>query len=123
MSFASIVLLCSWSTAVTASNTVPATNVLSSQYDPAVDVLAPIQCENLGMSQVQSGDGAALSSTNAPTLLMGGPADNVMTGGDGNDCLLGGDGADTLDGGAGVDVCIGQGGIDTLAVGCETVIQ
>lgn len=108
--------------ALTASNTVAPSNLLSEADDPSWNTLAPPQCASLGLTAMVQGNGN-INGNNTNQLILGGPAGQNIKGGGGKDCLLGGGGNDTLNGGAGVDVCIGGPGTDTFNPSCETQIQ
>jgi Ca2+-binding RTX toxin-like protein len=113
--------LVSLAAAVTASNTVPATNLLTQQADPSLTDMAPAECSSMVLTALLTGNGS-LNGTNADELILGGPAGQTLKGKNGDDCILGGGGNDDLQGGNGTDVCLGQGGADTFN-GCETQVQ
>ncbi len=107
---------------ITASNSVPATNLLDQQNDPSWITLAPPQCSSLALVGFVTGNGN-LTGTNAAQLMLGRGANQTIQGKNGNDCLLGGGGNDSLNGGGGTDVCIGGPGTDSFTASCETQIQ
>ncbi|HZR96997.1 MAG TPA: hypothetical protein VFA56_14975 [Gaiellaceae bacterium] len=112
-----VVLVCVVAFVVTATNTVPASRVGSSQQTIGAQDLAPAQCAGMGLTTVvTNGNG-----TNGNDLVLGTAAADTLNGNRGNDCLVGGNGNDTLRGGQGIDVCIGGGGIDTFNQ-CETQV-
>jgi len=109
------------SAALTASNTVPTSNLLAQQNDPTLVTIAPASCAALALTVLLKGNGN-LTGTNSAELILGGPAAQTINGKGGNDCILGGDGNDAITGGAGSDVCLGEGGVDTFTA-CEVQVQ
>jgi len=106
-------------TAMTASNTVPATRL--GQLAPVAinaQALAPAACAGMGLTGIYVVTGDVLNE-----LVLGTAAGETVSGGKLNDCLIGGGGNDAMDGENGTDVCIGGPGTDTFVNACETQIQ
>jgi Ca2+-binding RTX toxin-like protein len=98
-----------------AANTVPSTNVGTSQRGISVQDLAPPECAGMGLTTlVTNGNG-----TNGNDLMLGDATANTQSGGKGDDCLVGGAGNDSLRGQQDNDVCIGGPGTDSY-LQCET---
>jgi Ca2+-binding RTX toxin-like protein len=110
-----IALVSALALVLTATNTVPTSNVGRSQQAIAAQDLAPPECAGMALTTVvTNGNG-----TNGNDLLLGNAAVNTLSGSNGDDCLVGGAGNDTLRGQGGTDVCIGGAGTDTYQQ-CET---
>ncbi len=125
-------------TALTASNTVPATRADKDSFGLGVHELTPPECAGMGLTNIVD-IGAGETGTPANDLILGtDKADAEIRGGAGNDCILGGkgderqkiggvwspglygdDGDDVLIGGPGNhDYCDGGAGTDTY-YSCE----
>jgi Ca2+-binding RTX toxin-like protein len=104
--------------AMSAANTVPASNLGRINQPITVQDLAPPQCAGMGLVTLVTNGTAP--DTNS--LVLGTAAAETLTGGKGNDCLVGGAGNDNLIGKQGTDVCLGGAGTDTFTT-CETAIQ
>jgi Ca2+-binding RTX toxin-like protein len=107
---------------MTATNTVPSSNVGSLVQSTGANDLKPSQCSGITLAGIVTGDGASFSGTGNNDLILGGPSANNIRGNGGVDCIVGGAGNDTLRGGGGPDVCIGGPGTDSF-VSCSTAIQ
>ena len=108
-------------TALTAGNTVPATNAgFVTRAIGACD-LKPAACAGMTLTNLVVGTGT-FNGTAGNDLILGGPGNDTINGKAGDDCILGGGGNDSINGGGGNDVCIGGPGNDTFA-GCRTAIQ
>lgn len=105
---------------VTASNTVPATNVGRQQIAINANALKPAACSALNLTSLVAGT----NGTAANDLILGPSTASTLKGNGGVDCIVGGGGADTINGNAnnGNDVCIGGPGNDTFKK-CGTAIQ
>lgn len=117
------VLSASLITALTATNSVPATRVGHNLLSIGANDLKPTACSGISVTTVVFGT----TGTAGSDLVLGGSGAETITGGEGDDCILGGGGNDSLHGELGTDVCIGGPGIDTFDIlgpgGCETDIQ
>jgi hypothetical protein len=118
---AALALLTAAGAILTATNTVPSTQIGQAGAGIGPDSLKPGACSGISLSATTSGAGA-FSGSGASELVSGsGGADTISALG-GNDCVVGGGGDDTIDGGPGADVCIGGGGTDAF-IDCETEVQ
>jgi Ca2+-binding RTX toxin-like protein len=108
--------------ALTASNTVPATNLLTQVNNPTLPVVAPVDCNSIVVTTLFTGLGATLNGGATADFILGGPAAQTIGGKNGDDCILGGAGNDAITGGAGTDICSGGPGTDTF-VTCEVTVQ
>ncbi len=109
-------------TAMTASNSVPATRVGVSSVAITANSLKPAECSALGtLTAIKIGSGS-FSGTSAAELVLGSAGADTINAAGGNDCVLGGGGNDSLQGGGGTDVCDGGPGTDTFNSDCETKI-
>jgi Ca2+-binding RTX toxin-like protein len=108
--------------ALTATNTVPASNAERDVSTITVDAKKPRPaCNAFTVTNLVTG-GASGGAAN--DLVLGTAAvNNPLRGGGGRDCIHGGGGNDLLRGDAGNDVCIGGPGVDTFHASCETQIQ
>ena len=104
--------------ALTAGNTVPATNVGLVRQPIATDDLKPAACAGMTLTNLVTGSGT-VNGTNGNDLILGGAGNDSINGKAGDDCILGGGGNDTLYGDSGTDVCIGGSGNDILDDSCE----
>lgn len=106
--------------ALTAANTVPATNVGEQQFAINANVLKPAACSALNLTTVVAG----VTGTAGNDLLLGPSTGSTLNGNGGTDCIVGGGGNDTINGNSntGSDVCIGGPGTDTFKK-CGTQIQ
>lgn len=114
-----------WTAAITSSNTVPASNLLSQANNPTLINLADPACAGIagGLTNLVKGTGN-LTGTAANDLIMNATLARTLSGGNGDDCLMGGSGNDTLNGQVGAnDICIGGPGTDTFNASCEVQIQ
>lgn len=108
-------------TALTASNSVPASRAGVDVRTIGPNDLKPANCAALTLNALVTGSGT-VSGTNAAELILASSGIDIVSGGNGRDCILGGAGGDTIDGGAGNDVCLG--GPDTdVFLNCETQVQ
>jgi len=107
--------------ALTAANTVPATNAGRSTQAITPNDLKPAACAALNLTAKLAGSGT-FSGGGASELILGSSGVDTIRGGAGDDCILGGGGDDSLRGDAGTDVCIGGPGTDTFFASCETQI-
>jgi hypothetical protein len=92
--------------ALTASNTVPTTNIaqLTQSITPAQ--LAPSECSSLNVTSVVGGTGT-VNATASHQLVLGSSAVDTLGDTFGSDCLVGGAGSDTFNGKKnGGDLCI-----------------
>ena len=105
---------------LTASNTVPATNVGQQQFPIDANALKPVACAGLDLTNLVVGT----TGTKSNDLILGPAAGSSFRGSGGADCMVGGAGADTFNGNGATagDVCIGNGGNDTFKK-CTTAIQ
>jgi Ca2+-binding RTX toxin-like protein len=106
-------------TAMTAGNTVPASNL--GRVTPVAinaQALAPVACVAMGLTAIVTN----LNGGAANELILGTGAAETLDGGTGNDCIVGGSGNDALDGRGGTDICIGGPGTDTFTR-CEVTQQ
>lgn len=108
-------------TAVTATNTVPASQLGQRVLTTTPNALKPSACSATNVTTKVVGNGT-FSGTNGANLIASGAGSDSISALGGNDCILGGAGDDTIDGGAGTDICIGGPGTDNFR-NCETVIQ
>jgi len=108
-------------TALTATNTVPATNLGQTTQPITANALKPAACAGISLSAVVVGTGT-FSGVSASELILGGAGVDTIRGGAGSDCILAGGGNDSLRGDSGTDVCIGGPGTDTFFASCETQI-
>ena len=108
--------------ALTAANTIPATNAGRSTRAITPNDLKPAACAALNLTAKLAGSGT-INGGAASELILGSAGVDTIRGNGGNDCILGGGGNDSLRGDAGTDVCIGGPGADTFNVSCETQIQ
>jgi hypothetical protein len=106
--------------AVTATNSVPATRAERDVSAITVNQLKPAACNAFNVVNLVTG-GASGGAQNDLVLGTAG-VNNPLRGRGGRDCIVGGGGNDLLRGDAGNDVCIGGPGVDTF-VSCETQIQ
>lgn len=106
--------------ALTASNTVPATNVGRQQLGIDANALKPAACSTLDLTNLVVGT----NGTAANDLILGPAAGSSFNGNGGADCMVGGAGKDkfTGNGPRAGDVCIGNGGTDNFTK-CTTAIQ
>lgn len=106
--------------ALTASNTVPATNVGRQQVGIDANALKPAACSALNLTNLVVGT----NGTAANDLILGPAAGSNFNGNGGADCMVGGVGKDkfTGNGPRAGDVCIGNGGTDNFTR-CTTAIQ
>jgi Ca2+-binding RTX toxin-like protein len=113
-------------TALTATNSVPATRADHNLLSIGPNDLKPAECAGITVTTLLPGSGT-FSGTGASELVLGGSGADTITAGGGDDCILGGGGNDSIRGESGTDVCIGGPGIDTFGIlgsgGCETEIQ
>ena len=107
--------------ALTAANTVPATNVGRSTSPITPNDLKPAACAGISVTVIVVGSGTFTGGA-ASELILGSAGVDTIRGGTGNDCILGGGGNDSLRGDGGTDVCIGGPGTDTFFASCETQI-
>ena len=105
-------------TALTAANTVPATNLGRTTQPITANDLKPAACAGLNLAAVVVGSGT-FSGGNSSELIIGSAGVDRIRGRQGDDCILAGAGDDSLDGDQGTDVCIGGPGTDTF-LQCET---
>jgi Ca2+-binding RTX toxin-like protein len=105
---------------LTASNTVPATNVGRQQLGIDANALKPAACAALNLTNLVVGT----NGTAANDLILGPAAASNFNGNGGADCMVGGAGKDrfTGNGPKAGDVCIGNGGTDNFTK-CTTAIQ
>lgn len=117
------VLSASLITALTATNSVPATRADHNLLSIGANDLKPTACSGINVTTVVFGS----TGTSSSELILGTSASDTINADDGNDCILGGGGNDSIRGESGTDVCIGGPGIDTFGIlgsgGCETEIQ
>lgn len=99
---------------LTASNSVPATNLGEDVRSITANDVKPVECAGITLTTIVT-DG-----TNANDLVLGTGAGESLRGRRGDDCMLGGGGDDTLRGNRENDVLLGQGGDDRLSGGLET---
>ena len=111
--------LCAAQTAVSASNTVPGSNVTRYVTSITANTLKPSSCSGITLTTVVAG----VTGTSGADLLLGTAGADTMSAAGGNDCVLGGGGNDSINCGAGTDVAIGGPGTDTFNANCETQIQ
>jgi Ca2+-binding RTX toxin-like protein len=106
--------------ALTASNTVPATNVGRQQLGIDANALKPAACSALNLTNLVVGT----NGTAANDLILGPAAGSNFNGNGGADCMVGGAGKDkfTGNGPRAGDICIGNGGTDNFTR-CTTAIQ
>ena len=109
-------------TALTATNTVPATSLGRTTQPITANALKPAACAALNLTAVVVGSGT-WSGGSASELILGGAGIDTIRGGGGGACILGGGGNDSLRGDGGTDVCIGGPGADTFFASCETQTQ
>ncbi len=117
--------------ALTAANTVPATNADDQSASITAEDLKPPECASITLTAVVTGSGtfngtAAAELVTASNLvddvraqggsdcLLGGGSGDTLRGNGGNDVILAGDGADSALGGGGGDVVYGGAGNDSL---------
>jgi Ca2+-binding RTX toxin-like protein len=128
------------SSALAASNTVPATRLGSITRTITVPELAPPECASIAAGLTRLVIVGASVPGNASELILGSAGPDTIRGRQGNDCivggggnddlrgnqgddvLVGGPGDDALDGGQGTDICYGGSGNDT-ETGCETTFD
>lgn len=117
------VLSASLITALTATNSVPATRADHNLLSIGANDLKPTACSGINLTTVVFGS----TGTSSSELILGTSASDTINADDGDDCILGGGGNDSIRGQSGTDVCIGGPGIDTFGIldsgGCETEIQ
>ena len=111
--------LCMEQTAVSASNTVPGSNVTRYVTPITANTLKPAACAGITLTTLVIG----VTGTSGADLLLGTSGPDTMSALGGNDCVLGGGGNDSINCGAGTDVAIGGPGTDTFNANCETQIQ
>lgn len=120
------VLSASLITALTATNSVPATRADHNLLSIGPNDLKPPDCAGITVTTLLTGSGT-FSGTGASELVLGGSGADTITAGGGNDCILGGGGDDSIQGQLGTDVCIGGPGTDSFGLpvvgGCETQID
>jgi Ca2+-binding RTX toxin-like protein len=104
-----VLVAASLTSALTAANTVPATNAGLQSFAITAQDLAPPQCAGMSLTATVTN----LNGGSANELVLGTAATDTLNGGAGNDCLIGG---------GGIDICIGGLGTDVF-VSCETPIQ
>lgn len=109
-------------TALTATNTVPATSLGKTTQPITANDLKPAACAGISLSAVVVGSGT-FNGTGASELILGSAGVDTIRGQGGSDCILAGGGNDSLRGDGGTDVCIGGPGTDTFHASCETQIQ
>ena len=97
---------------LTASNTVPASNVGRQQTAITANSLKPSFCASLNLTTVVAGT----TGTAGNDLLLGPNGGATLNGNGGVDCIVGGGGNDTLNGNGNTagDFCIGGPGTDTF---------
>lgn len=110
--------------AVTAANTVPASNLSSLSYNATVTDLKPNAC-NATAQTVRLVGNANIAGGASAEVILGGPGNQTITGANGNDCIMGGGGVDAIDcGGGAADIALTGPGADTNTGGrCETFVQ
>src|SRR5687768_4990805 len=107
------VLSASLITALTATNSVPATRADHNLQSIGATDLKPAACSGITVTTLLTGSGT-FSGTEASELVLGGSGADTITAGGGNDCILGGGGNDSIRGESGTDdVCIGGPGDDS----------
>jgi Ca2+-binding RTX toxin-like protein len=113
-------------TALTATNSVPATRADHNLLSIGPNDLKPSDCAGITVTTLLT-DSGTFSGTAASDLILGGSGADTITAGGGDDCILGGGGNDSIQGQSGTDVCIGGPGSDSFGFlglgGCETEIQ
>lgn len=105
--------------ALSASNTVPGSNVTRFVTSITANTLKPSACSGITLTSLVTG----VTGTAAAELILATSAANSISAGGGNDCILGGGGNDSINCGTGTDVAIGGPGTDTFNANCETRIQ
>lgn len=118
---------------VTASNTVPASNLGEDVQPITANDLKPLECAGLNLTAVVAagtagndlvvgtGAGDTVSGRQGADCILAGAGADTLRGDQGNDVLLGQAGNDRLFGGGGINVCYGGAGTDTFKK-CETQI-
>jgi Ca2+-binding RTX toxin-like protein len=118
---------------VTASNSVPASNLDEDVQSITANDLKPLECAGLNLTAVVTagtagndlvvgtGAGDTVSGRQGADCIVAGAGADTLRGDQGNDVLLGQAGNDRLFGGGGTDVCYGGGGSNTFKK-CETQI-
>ncbi len=96
---------------VTASNTVPASNLGEDIQPITANDVKPLECAGLNLTAVVT------AGTSGNDLVVGTGAGETVRGRQGTDCILAGAGADTLRGDSGSDVLLVQAGNDHLVGG------
>lgn len=116
-------LMLSIISAVTASNTTPASRAYHTAFPITPDDLKPSACAAIAVDTLTTADdtpGAIINGGAHNDLLIGSPENQNILGGGGDDCIVGGGGNDMIHGGQGTDVCIGS--TEASFRHCETVI-
>lgn len=104
---------------LSASNTVPGSNVTRYVTAITANTLKPSSCAGITVTTLVTG----VTGTAAAELILATSGADVIAAGGGADCILGGGGNDTINCGTGTDVAIGGPGADTFNANCETQIQ
>ncbi len=116
-------ILVSAATAISASNTVPASRLDDVANAITANALKPSSCSALNLAKIVVCSGVATcTGTNSKELILGTANAEIIQGRGGTDCILGGGGDDQIVGNGASDVCIGGPGNDTFS-SCETQIQ
>ena len=121
--------------AITASNTVPPSNLGEDLRSITADDLKPVECASLTLTAVvttgtgandlvlgTASDDSPLRGRQGDDCILGGAGDDNLRGNRENDILLGQAGDDRHTGGRHTDECYGGAGTDTFAT-CETQVQ
>ena len=108
------VLLIVVATALTATNTVPASRAGTATTAVTDNALRPVECAGLSVGGVFTGAGNFSAPNGTSWLILGSAGNDNINGGNKADCIVGGGGNDTISGGGGSDICIGGAGTDTF---------
>lgn len=90
--------------AFTATNTVPATNLSSNTRTIGANDLKPAGCSSLTLSSIITG-GGNFNNTTANALVLGSSGNDTIGDNTGSACIIGGDGKDHVNGHNG-DFCL-----------------
>jgi len=106
--------------ALTASNTVAASNAVSTGLSITPNTLKPPECASVTLTSLVTGSGGNVESLTGGSLIIGSASSETLKSSVGNNCVVGGAGTDTVDVriSGGTEICIVSTATVANARGC-----
>lgn len=109
--------------ALTASNTVAASNAGTTALSITPNTLKPPECAAITLTSLVTGSGGNVESFTGGSLIIGSASSETLKSSIGNNCVVGGAGTDTVDVriSGGTEFCIVSSATVANARGCTTI--